>query len=338
MISWLKKYFIPHEGNDHKPHFLHTKTTRNVIIGLLAIELIVFVLPVLSIKNFDFDGSKLIGSVLPAVLDDLTNQHRQLANLPNLQENTLLDRAAQLKAEDMASKGYFAHTSPEGKTPWYWFDQVGYQYDYAGENLAVNFNDSQDVSTAWMNSPTHKANLLKPVYKEVGTGIASGVYKGQPAIFVAQLYGAPKTIARTAESPNTTETGVTTLALADNQDRTERNQIAQNSIAKEIPEVLGASAAEVSPSVLDKLVASPHHTSNMIFLSVSVIVILSLLIKFSVSSRIKHPDLLINGLLMLVVILGLYLINYRISTQNAEITSGSKLLPVSIIDTKTKIG
>lgn len=105
--------------------------------------------------------------------------------------NDLLSAAAQLKANDMAAKGYFAHVSPDGKTPWYWIDKVGYSYDYAGENLAVNFIDSADVSNAWMASPTHRANILNPVFKEVGTATAVGTYKGRNAIFVVQLFGTP---------------------------------------------------------------------------------------------------------------------------------------------------
>ena len=61
-----------------------------------------------------------------------------------------------MKAQDMATLGYFAHVSPDGKTPWYWIEKVGYDYQYAGENLAINFSDSKDVTNAWMASPLHK--------------------------------------------------------------------------------------------------------------------------------------------------------------------------------------
>lgn len=107
-----------------------------------------------------------------------------------------------MKAQDMATKGYFAHTSPEGKkTPWYWLKQVGYQYQYAGENLAINFTDSKDVTNAWMNSPTHKANIVKDKYTEVGTGIATGLYEGRETVFVAQVYANP--IVKEVEQPKT---------------------------------------------------------------------------------------------------------------------------------------
>jgi uncharacterized protein YkwD len=92
----------------------------------------------------------------------------------------------------MAAKSYFAHVSPEGVKPWHWLDVAGYRYDYAGENLALNFTDSQDVADAWMRSPTHRSNLLKSAYTEIGTGVATGTYQGSEAVFIVQLYARPR--------------------------------------------------------------------------------------------------------------------------------------------------
>jgi hypothetical protein len=329
MIAWLKKYFVPHESNGYRPHILHKKTTEGILIGLFLVELVVFILPTLSIKNLDLKGSILTGAVLPAVLDNLTNQKRQVFSLSELKESALLDKAAQMKAEDMASKGYFAHTSPEGKEPWYWFDQVGYKYNYAGENLAVNFNDSKDVSEAWMNSPTHRANLLKPVYREVGTGIATGIYKGQPAVFVAQLYGTPKPTPITQDEP---------APILEN-DRTE--PLISANQKTEAENVLGASienTEKAKPSAAEKMVASPRHTTNVIFLTIFSIMFISLILKLSFGPNRGHDDLIINGLLIIVVIFGLYLINEHISTKNAQISVQPGTLSLGIIDTKTKIG
>lgn len=324
MISWFKKYFIPHEGNGHRPHFLHKDTTRNIIFTLFFIELILLILPNLLLINLN--GSRFLGSVLPAVLDDLSNQNRQLAQLPSLKENALLDKAAQLKANDMSSKGYFAHNSPDGKTPWYWFNQVGYKYDYAGENLAVNFTDSKDVDTAWMNSPTHRANILKPAYTEIGTGLSSGMYDGKPAIFVVQLYGAPQTLVNTP-TQTITASASSGQATTPGSSPTKPEPIAQN--PEGAAAVLGASAVNtapvanpVNPSVVDTLVASPHQTTNKIFFGVLVVVCVALLLKILIKPKIRHPDLITNGLLIIVIILGLYLINNQISSKNGLIKSG----------------
>ncbi len=138
--------------------------------------------------------SGLLASIQTAFLVELTNQDRQQNNTQALQVNNLLVEAAQKKADDMASKSYFAHTSPEGITPWHWFDSVSYSYAYAGENLAVNFSESLDVHRAWLASPTHKKNIVDSRFTEIGIATSQGVYKGRPATFVVQLFGTPKSI------------------------------------------------------------------------------------------------------------------------------------------------
>lgn len=129
--------------------------------------------------------------VAPWTLATLTNQTRLTQNLETLKINPLLNYAAQLKAEHMARLGYFAHTSPEGVTPWHWFRQAGYNYEFAGENLAVSFIDPQAIEQAWISSPSHRANLVDRNYTEMGTGVAEGYYKGKKVLFVAQVYANP---------------------------------------------------------------------------------------------------------------------------------------------------
>ena len=151
----FKKYFIPHEENDHRPHILRWRA----VVFVLAVMLVAEGVFVLS-TQYLIPRSKLFGVMLVNALVDGTNQSRAANSLGALHENALLDQAAQEKANDMAKNGYFAHTSPAGVTPWHWFEDVGYNFSYAGENLAVNFTDSQDVTNAWMNSPEHRANIL----------------------------------------------------------------------------------------------------------------------------------------------------------------------------------
>ena len=130
--------------------------------------------------------------VISSALVDLTNTDRANLSLSKLTTSSVLQQAAQLKANDMATKGYFAHNSPEGNTPWHWFDLAGYDYQYAGENLAINFTESREVETAWMNSPGHRSNILSWYFSEIGIATAQGYYNGQPTIFVVQMFGQPK--------------------------------------------------------------------------------------------------------------------------------------------------
>ena len=121
----------------------------------------------------------------------LVNSDRTAQGVSALTENSLLAAAAQAKANDMATEGYFAHYSPSGTSPWYWFTLVGYYYTHAGENLAINFDDPTAVETAWMASPSHRANIVRGLYTQTGIGIAHGTYLGKPATFIVQLFATP---------------------------------------------------------------------------------------------------------------------------------------------------
>ena len=133
----------------------------------------------------------LVATVLPAVVVDLTNQSRVEADTVRLSRNSLLDKAARMKAEHMAEEGYFAHYSPTGVTPWHWFTEVGYNYQYAGENLAVHFTDSEAVVESWLNSPSHRDNIINNSFTEIGVGTAKGRYQGYETVFVVQMFGTP---------------------------------------------------------------------------------------------------------------------------------------------------
>ncbi len=139
----------------------------------------------------------LVSTVLPAVVVDLTNEEREGVSLGDLNHNPILDQAATLKAKHMAQNEYFSHYAPDGTSPWHWFKQAGYSYAHAGENLAVHFTDSSEVVEAWMNSPTHRANIVNGTYTEIGVGTAKGEYEGYPTVYVVQLFGTPATPAPT---------------------------------------------------------------------------------------------------------------------------------------------
>ncbi len=91
----------------------------------------------------------------------------------------------------MVAGSYFAHYSPSGVSPWHWFTAAGYAYTHAGEDLALNFTNSETLEAAWMASPTHRANILKSVYTETGVGVAHGTYLGSPAVFIVELFATP---------------------------------------------------------------------------------------------------------------------------------------------------
>ncbi len=126
-------------------------------------------------------------------LIEMANTARQSCGFQPLKENPVLSQAAYLKAEDMIEKGYFAHYSPEGTTPWYWLEKSGYNYSSAGENLAIGFSESEQVHIAWMNSSSHKKNILNPNYQEIGIAVLRGNFQGSQTALVVQYFGNPKT-------------------------------------------------------------------------------------------------------------------------------------------------
>ncbi len=160
-------------------------------LKIFIVILLIFVFSFGIFSSFRTTVVDSLSAIYASVLVNLTNKDRVLANVGELKVNPLLEKAAQLKADDMASKGYFSHNTPDGKNPWYWFEQAGYQYRYAGENLAVNFENSEDVQTAWMNSRGHFLNIVNPKYTEIGIATSTGIYKGRQAIFVVQMFGTP---------------------------------------------------------------------------------------------------------------------------------------------------
>ena len=182
----LHDHFIPNHRNNYHPHVLGHRALA--LFSALLVSVKIFSLSLLA-----------FGPALPAFssaitssnIISLTNASRKVYGLSALTENPLLAKAAQAKADDMLSKGYFSHNTPDGRTPWTFIEDAGYNYLMAGENLAVNFTEAENVEDAWMNSPGHKANILNKNFEEIGIGISQGQYQGHNAIFVVQMFGTP---------------------------------------------------------------------------------------------------------------------------------------------------
>ncbi|MBI2030117.1 hypothetical protein HYT05_00680 [Candidatus Kaiserbacteria bacterium] len=198
-----------------------------------------------------------VASVVSSVIADLTNGDRASHQLQTLKVNPVLVAAAQAKADDMAAKGYFAHTAPDGTDPWHWFEKVGYEYAYAGENLAIDFSDSLDVERAWMNSPTHRENILNEHFTEIGIAVAVGMYQGRMTTFVVQAFGTPKgaqtTQAQTAVVPADPEDPAIAATEGSPIAQMQTSDEGEPSVAKamEGEQVLGTSASEPQTAAVE---------------------------------------------------------------------------------------
>lgn len=142
------------------------------------------------LRNNEAASSSFLTEI--GVLTWTNNQRAQNGNLPPLAENTKLDEAALIKAQDLFAKQYFEHVSPEGTGPADLADEVGYAYIAYGENLALgNFADDQALVQAWMDSPGHRANILNNRYQEIGVAVVRGVYEGSSVWIAVQEFGLP---------------------------------------------------------------------------------------------------------------------------------------------------
>ncbi len=153
---------------------------QNGIGSLLAGMTLVF---------FAFSHIVLASEINKENIIDLVNKSRIENNIPVLAGNQNLDNAAKDKLEDMLKNNYFAHTSPTGVTPWFWFEKNGYDYKYAGENLALGFSSVEKEHQAWMNSPTHRKNILNVNYKEIGVATKQGTIDNKLVVISVQAFG-----------------------------------------------------------------------------------------------------------------------------------------------------
>ncbi len=129
-------------------------------------------------------------------IDQLLKEHNQVraeGGLGSLRLNESLNLSAESKALAMLNSNCWDHYCPDGKSPWEFFSESGYQYVFAGENLAEGFANSNTAMTAWMNSKTHKENIMRTEFTEVGFGIISGNYQGREGnTIVVAHFGTPK--------------------------------------------------------------------------------------------------------------------------------------------------
>lgn len=185
LFRMLHHWLVPHEHNNHRGRALHQDSLLFLVL-LLGISN-------LTMRTLMGTAPDVLGYATDIRIEQLlagTNAKRAEAGLPPLTLNGALSAAAAAKAADMFANNYWAHNSPSGKTPWDFIIGAGYRYTLAGENLAKNFQTSDGVIEAWMNSPTHRANIVKEGYKEIGFAVVNGVLNGEETTLVVQMFGA----------------------------------------------------------------------------------------------------------------------------------------------------
>lgn len=109
----------------------------------------------------------------------LINRERTTRGLPALASNAILTQAALAHSRDMVRLGYFEHDTPKGETVGDRLRAAGYARRNAsgGENIAWGAGEEgtpKSIVAAWMASAGHRADILRPAFREIGVGIAIG--------------------------------------------------------------------------------------------------------------------------------------------------------------------
>lgn len=178
----------------------NTSSTKPRLILLLLLG--IFVLSLLALISNHY-ASFLRSSIKGASTDlsatqiiTLTNQVRSQQGLPPLTENHQLTQAAFTKAQHMLQTGNFNHSYTDSGTqiqPWDFITQSGYDYYYAGENLARGFTSSPELLDSWLTSPSHRSNLLSSHYQHIGVAVIEGTFPDKgPGLLVVQILASPQ--------------------------------------------------------------------------------------------------------------------------------------------------
>lgn len=290
----LKRLFIPCSENDYKPIFLESRFLTCYVAFLIILKLLI--VPIFSC----LPKSIFFADVSKTAIISLINKERTENNLPLLKENQLLNDAAELKANDMFSNEYFNHESPSGIVPWYWFKKAGYNYNAAGENLAIGFLDSDELYEAWYDSPSHKANLLNSKYNETGIAIVEGNFQGQKTSIVVQTFGL-QNIVNTVQEPEITE------AVEEEKETTEQDTkiVANQEVLSETYE-----REKVPEFKFWNFIASSYYGSvQKIMLYTFLFIILSLSINILINIGIQRKGLIVKASCFLALLIGFYLLD-----------------------------
>lgn len=329
----LKRHFLPSHHNAYRPHVLRSNWLGIFLAIVLAAEGFMVANLVARQSSQSFLAAVVSGDIIA-----LTNEERITERVGTLTENAKLTAAAQAKADDMAAKGYFSHVGPDGKEPWTWISEAQYDYKYAGENLAVRFVDSSDVVKAWIASPSHRANLVKGVYTDIGIGVANGTYQGQPAIFVVQYFGKPVSVAATVAVPPTPKPVVAVTNTSATPTTPEfvpaKPTVVPQAAPK--PEVVAASptpapqvegAAVTAQAIagntahsfyqslerqLTNWAANPRTSAQWAIGSIVLLVLMALAFASLIHIRIQPTQLLAGGSVFAIVALSLFFLNAQL--------------------------
>ena len=264
--GFLKDYFVPHSGNNYLPKSLLPE--RLFYYGLFAFILKLIVLSLVFYYPIDAWLNVDVSDEWKTKIMTLTNQERKNRNLTQLKENEALNRAAYAKTQDMLIGQYFDHVSPTKKSIKDWLALAKYSFSTAGENLALGFDNPEDLMKAWKASPSHYANIIDPDYKEIGTAVISGSFMGADTFLATQYFGSvnDENIEIKTEKPKVK------INTAYNQKKKDLKTNTTKSVAKEVSKVKkNTAAAKKQPIAKPSITISTNDKlTNKKFIDISI--------------------------------------------------------------------
>lgn len=195
----LYDFFIPNERNNFHPRSLKIPRLAFYAIAATVIKAILF----FALVSLPIDAwlTPDVNYEQSQKIINLTNKVRISLGIRKLEHNSTLDQAAIAKSQDMLIGQYFAHVSPAKKALNHWLEMFRYNFEAAGENLAMGFNDGSEVVDAWSKSKSHYANMIDKDFAEIGVGVVSGMYHEYDTTFVTQMFGTPVTAKAREQKP-----------------------------------------------------------------------------------------------------------------------------------------
>ncbi|MFH1745273.1 MAG: CAP domain-containing protein [bacterium] len=298
----VKDFFVPYDGNGHKP-----KALRPMSLVLFVIFLAFLKFGLVGYLFFAHPQEARTSDDIAKQIIELTNKDRENVGASFLIENENLKKAAMAKAEDMAQNNYFDHFGPDGKKPWDWIDKENYDFQFVGENLAMNFYTAEGAHMALMNSPTHQKNILNKNYVNVGIAVLSGELNGKKTNILVEMFGKEKNAQLATALVDNQEDGqnisenfeqeskAVTLGIENNDENIINNKVVA------VPPSPNVSAED------SRIVGASRRAGiiNDIFIVSLVFVILLLLINIFVRVEIQHRPVIVQTLMVILFIASL---------------------------------
>ena len=306
--SIFKDFFVPNSNNDHRPKALRPKALVAYIVIAVIIKLLVT-----GFLFFNYPNPVRMSEIISGNMIELIDNSRQENGVASLRVNPYLTQAAEEKAVDMMERKYFSHFSPEGKKPWEWIQKDEFDYVYAGENLAMDFRQAETVHDAFMRSPSHRKNILKSKYKEIGVAVVYGQMNDWETILLVEMFGTQRKDRLQFNAPKPAGSGIAGYT----------GKKADTVLGEEMEEdfylpeggVIQVSVQEKSGKTLTQFVVE---YSNIFFIAFLVFILAVLMINIFIKRKVQHASLILQTIVAASVLLAFILVKFHFIEKISE--------------------